>query len=518
MKRFLFALALLFAAGAAQAACTGSSPTWSSTIDQASVASCVSSAASGDTINVAAGSATWSAGVSWTNKNIKIIGAGVGNSIITRSAPIFTVNMTAATQSWRISGFTFTGAAPNNMITLDSGGTTSPTKGWRIDHIRFNYSGAGTACHIQGITWGLWDHITLDGNGYQFCTIFGYMNSSTNENSTCSGAAPNVCFGNWYWRRGPNLGTDQAVYMEDFTVNFTATDESTTTVVMADLVYGGAAVIRYSNITHNYFITHSARGGDRGGMKWEVYRNTWSGTNFFRWAQIRSGTGLAFDNTVGGYSLNEISIDGQREDSNSGCESSAGTLGVCSGANSHDNNTESSGWQCLDGVGRGGSTSATLDTAANQVWAPWYSFNNGTTSTCASGGTCNNTALIALNCSQMAPWLKTIGAAHANGEVDYVNAANVGKGVLASRPATCTKGAGYWATDIGEWNAKNSGPDGQLYRCVSTNTWELYYKPYAYPHPLQVASGPAPPTNIHATILSWMRELMISLSDFDVAT
>lgn len=63
---------------------------------------------------------------------------------------------------------------------------------------------------------------------------------------------------------------------------------------------------------------------------------------------------------------------------------------------------------------------------------------------------------------------------------------------------TCTKGVGYWvtnqscstlttanvgATTDGNFAAKRR--DGTLYRCVSTNVWEPYYTPLAYPHPLR---------------------------------
>jgi hypothetical protein len=56
----------------------------------------------------------------------------------------------------------------------------------------------------------------------------------------------------------------------------------------------------------------------------------------------------------------------------------------------------------------------------------------------------------------------------------------VGVGLLAARPATCTTGVGYWGTDT-----------EILYRAVATNTWEAYYTPYTYPHPLR-AEGVAP--------------------------
>lgn len=56
----------------------------------------------------------------------------------------------------------------------------------------------------------------------------------------------------------------------------------------------------------------------------------------------------------------------------------------------------------------------------------------------------------------------------------FTGASGIGVGPLASRPATCTKeGVGYWATD-----------EKKLYRWHN-GTWELYYTPYTYPHPLR---------------------------------
>jgi hypothetical protein len=84
----------------------------------------------------------------------------------------------------------------------------------------------------------------------------------------------------------------------------------------------------------------------------------------------------------------------------------------------------------------------------------------------------------------------------------------VGCGTLTSRPATCTTGVGYWATnqsctdmtgligDITTYPTRQT-ITGTLYKCTSTNTWTAYYTPYTYPHPLrQETDGPKPPTNL----------------------
>lgn len=72
--------------------------------------------------------------------------------------------------------------------------------------------------------------------------------------------------------------------------------------------------------------------------------------------------------------------------------------------------------------------------------------------------------------------------------------AGVGCGTLANRPASCTAGVGYWATDqscsdvsayVGAGGVTATKKIvGTLYKCTATDTWTQYYEPYDYPHPL----------------------------------
>jgi hypothetical protein len=66
----------------------------------------------------------------------------------------------------------------------------------------------------------------------------------------------------------------------------------------------------------------------------------------------------------------------------------------------------------------------------------------------------------------------------------FNGSSGVGWGTMANRPATCTAGVAYWATNQGSWNNSENGEQGVLYKCTAANTWTLYYTPYTYPHPL----------------------------------
>src|SRR5262249_51804204 len=136
---------------AAMAACTGSNPTWTSTPDQASVAQCIANAATGATVNVSAGSATWSSDIN-ISKSITVAGAGIGNTVIAGR-----LNIVDALQNVnvRITGFTFNLGSGNYMSIWS-------TQVFRVDHCQFTRTNHDWLIFVGGNpnfdTEGLLDH------------------------------------------------------------------------------------------------------------------------------------------------------------------------------------------------------------------------------------------------------------------------------------------------------------------------------------------------------------------------
>ena len=107
--------------GLARAQCTGASPSWTSTPDQASVNTCINNASEGDTIKISAGSATWTTGVAISGKGLTIQGAGSGRivaySVTSNALPLATGALALTITSTNV-------ANPNNLSALISTGQT----------------------------------------------------------------------------------------------------------------------------------------------------------------------------------------------------------------------------------------------------------------------------------------------------------------------------------------------------------------------------------------------------------
>ena len=318
----------------------------SQTCSQADVQAAVNAATDGQTVSVPAGNCTWSSPVTWTDKNIAVIGAGIGVTNITASGQAFNI-VNGSKASWRISGMTFVYADSTKYLILITNNGNTSVSGWRIDHIRVNQTGSagtGNAFQIIGMTWGLIDHLTYDNNNNAVEAINNYAYSNSFDSPSNIGGIA--------WTKALDPGGPTAVYVEDSTFNFNGGNPQ---VAVNDIQYGGRMVIRHNVIHGGLTMSHAAWDSVRGAQKMEIYNNTIDATGGTRPFLLRSGFNLVFSNTVTGtWNLgNTIYIDNVRDTPGTGNSCNVGHT-QCSGSQIYDNNSAGGkGYLCEDQIGTG---------------------------------------------------------------------------------------------------------------------------------------------------------------------
>ena len=352
---------------------------WAATINAAScsqpdVQDAINSTGDGDRVSIPAGTCAWESAVSWTDKNIGVFGAGIDQTIITGDGTQFSIHAENKA-SFRISGMTFSGGSPSSVFYFKNNGNT-PTTGFRVDHIRFIYTADTGSDYflIIGLIYGVIDYCTVDAPGGMFVQHYGYTEVEGAYSGTTS------------WSLPLDLGGPTAIYVEDCTINY----GSGWAPYMDDSWAGGRLVFRNNILSRPIFQTHGARGTIRGGLKLEVYGNSMisDGVAWDRIAQIRSGTGVFFNNTISGYQYQRATLDDPRV-----CDTGASDFGGwCDGTSPWDGNLGSSstgdaGWPCLDMPGRG--TIPSSMPGGTQPSVPYYAWRNGPEVSCRTGvGTC----------------------------------------------------------------------------------------------------------------------------------
>lgn len=461
----------------------------------ADVSSAYGSATTGDVLIVpSCGSTAWSGNTLTISKQITVRGqtscSGTGATLsciagttISNTQPIFIINANGA----RVTGFTLTGGA-NGKGLIE---TTSSASGWRVDHVRLTPSLGGTArgAFAYGFGGGLFDHVYVD-------TASGGIDvdgadGENGEYAVCETLEAN-CDGTHSWQTPLTFGSAASVYIEDSYFNFSSVLDG------AFDMYGGARYcFRYNHVVGTNSGAHGLdSGGQRSVLQHEVYRNTFthSGSSIYAIWNSRGGTHRLFENVVTGDWGGFIYLQNYRT-------SNGYNWGICDGTGSLDQNTSGQhGYACRDQVGRGPSTSEMewpTGSTFSQILAPGYTWSNT-----LNGSIMTVTDIVVGDSngaqsagSTVVDFIILPNRDFYNEDSENCEAApsgnctqGVGVGTLANRPASCTTGVGYWATDQGNWNA-SGGSQGVLYVCTSSNTWTLQYTPYAYPHPLQDLAG-----------------------------
>lgn len=370
----------------------------------------------GDGVYLPAGTATWTANVNFSSKNVLLAGQGIATNINPGAYKIYIGGSNPERLQFRITNIKFSGAVSAQVINIFPQDFTSAGGGWRIDHLTIDVTGGDNPIDIQEYTWGVIDNcfIRRDGKAVRISAYANSMDTGT----------PKVR-GSYERSLAMGYGSANAIYVEDCTlVNTGATSASVAEEI--DLG-GGSMVLRHNTIWRGMLFgkyTRATGTGDQptlGPKKIEVYSNTWHGvcddtycssslTPTASFGRFSGGTGLVYNNTISGYTSGNMLLDDYRAKPST-C-SSMGWDGVvwscCDGTLSQtwDGNKECTNGSLLEAANGDGScpTAGYTNTGypcAGQVGygsgspgsqenSPWYEWNNGPEATCKTGGTCSN--------------------------------------------------------------------------------------------------------------------------------
>lgn len=480
----------------------------------------------GVTINVPAGNCAWNAKVTYSN-NFSLILKGQSTIATTESQDSLanpgTFNDTTlitdgrssvqdallvlnapAGKSVRLTGMSFA-TGTNFVVNNGEINVVGSSNQVRIDHNHFNGL-AQLQLNTQAV-FGVADHNLFDGGTLAARQL---------------GTGPN---GDLDWSTPTLFGSASFIFYENNTFN-------TQGVAANDCLTGGNFVYRFNTIIGQASTTVNNNGGlqthptghtpadDRGCRKWEIYKNNVSGGtfahSFFNVMFASAGTGLFWGNTLPAHVSHPLTLHNMRRNNGTygqGTQPASwhycGTSFDGTGSTWDGNTITSIGYPCLDQIGRGigdlisGQAAAKVNTVlGGQTWPrqllePLYDWLNPWVN---DGSSQFNSYALAQDggITQNVDYYLWCDPASNTGCTVFNGTVGVGSGTLANRPATCTAGVGYWATDQGAWNLSGSGGQGELFKCVSTDTWSLFYVPSTYPHPL-VSSTPitGPASNLY---------------------
>jgi hypothetical protein len=259
------------------------------------VSAAVASAVSGDTVQIPAGSATWSSTLNVGSKAINIIGAGNASTIITNKVGNLIKWSGTGANSIRLSGIRFNNSDNQSPIIALVG----PISKVRIDHCIFDKGDSAIGTNYMrmagtGPVYGVVDHCEF----YNMKRAYFAMDLRAGEASG----------GKKAWSEGIFPGTDKMMYFEDnkFIWNSGLTDRNAQGALYGQ--YGGKACFRYNTCTgHMTYIDAHGDGPDESTVYYEIYNNKFveDNSNGFQGNILwqRGGQWIVHGNTFTGKSL-----------------------------------------------------------------------------------------------------------------------------------------------------------------------------------------------------------------------
>ncbi len=266
--------------------------------------SALDQAKDGDTVQVPAGTCTWTKAVTIgaqpsttkpaTGKAVTLAGAGVDVTTIqyTLSGGYALAVAIPAGKSVRVTGFTFDGAQNTKSGTgaVQVGGDVGAIV--RVDHANF---------------------VNLQTYGMHVYAVYGLIDHDYFSKSKTAGSVTEVAIvgdttqrtsdPNDSWARPPSLGTAGALFLEDDTFDMPNTANGP-----EDAYEGARLVLRHSKVFGQNLGWHGFDSSIRGTMQYEIYDNTMVNSSptgetepdypHGLLCESRSGSGVVFDNKI----------------------------------------------------------------------------------------------------------------------------------------------------------------------------------------------------------------------------
>jgi PKD repeat protein len=261
---------------------------YASTPSSADIQAAINAASDGDTVQVPAGSVTWTSNVTIpSTKGVRLIGAGIGSTNINLvNAYCLYFYPRQENSPVRVSGFSFTNCpAPSLQINDYSIGSNN----WRVDHCSWTNGALGTELNVHGHTFGVIDNCNFT-NTLRTLWIDGQVRPFDITGS------PMPYPGGYSWMQPITIGGPDAVYVEDCTFH------NTSASIFHNMRGGARFVFRHNTLTGiNGLETHSGCTPGYRNPRWmEIYENTFDlqGLGSY-WCGLflRSTNGIVFNNS-----------------------------------------------------------------------------------------------------------------------------------------------------------------------------------------------------------------------------